>query len=67
MERKFTTIETPSKQHQPLFYMDCLFDGSENAKIRKNLEASSIIALRKPDLNKQKPFGRLVLFKNGMT
>ena len=36
---------------------------AENAKGPKNLEAS-YIALWKPDLNKQKDFERLVLFKN---
>ena len=38
----------------------------ENAKTRKNLEAS-YIALWKPDLNKQKDIERLVLFRNGVT
>ena len=38
----------------------------KNAKTNKNLEAS-YIALCKPDLNKQKDFERLVLFKNGVT
>ena len=36
------------------------------AKTRKNLEAS-YIALWKPDLNEQKHFERLVLFRNGVT
>ena len=38
----------------------------KNAKTRKNLEAS-YIALWKPDLNEQKDFERLVLFRNGVT
>ena len=38
----------------------------KNAKTRKNLEAS-YIALWKPEYNKQKDFGRLVLFRNGVT
>ena len=38
----------------------------KNAKTRKNLEASNI-ALWKPNLNEQKNFERLVLFRNGVT
>ena len=38
----------------------------KNAKTRKNLEAL-YIALLKPDLNEQKDFERLVLFRNGVT
>ena len=38
----------------------------KNAKTRKTLKAS-YIALRKPDLNEQKHFERLVLFRNGVT
>ena len=38
----------------------------KNAKTRKNLEAS-YIALWKHDLNQQKDFERLVLFRNGVT
>ena len=38
----------------------------KNAKTSKNLEASCI-ALWKPDLNKQKDFERLVLYRNGAT
>ena len=38
----------------------------KNAKTTKNLEASCI-ALWKPDLNQQKDFERLVLFRNGVT
>ena len=38
----------------------------KNAKTRKNLEAS-YIALWKPNLNEQKDFERLVLFRNGVT
>ena len=37
-----------------------------NAKTRKKLEAS-YIALWKPNLNEQKDFERLVLFRNGVT
>ena len=38
----------------------------KNAKTRENLEAS-YIALLKPNLNEQKDFERLVLFRNGVT
>ena len=44
----------------------CHFKCSKNAKTRKNLEAS-YIALWRPDLNEQKDFERLVLFRNGVT
>ena len=37
------------KQYQPLFYIDCYFKCSKNAKTRNKLEAS-YIALRKPEL-----------------
>ena len=38
----------------------------KNAKTRKNLEASCF-AFSKPNLNEQKDFERLVLFRNGVT
>ena len=38
----------------------------KNAKTRKNLKAS-YIALWEPDLNEQKDFERLILFRNGVT
>ena len=38
----------------------------KNAKTKKNLEAS-YIALWKSDLNEQKEFERLLLFRNGVT
>ena len=38
----------------------------KNTKTRKDLEASYIV-LWKPDLNEQKDFERLVLFRNGAT
>ena len=41
-------------------------NGPKNGKTRMNLEAS-YIALWKPDLNEQKDFERLVLFRNGVT
>ena len=41
-------------------------NASKNAETRKNL-AASYVALWKPDLNEQKDFERLVLFRNGFT
>ena len=41
-------------------------NASKNGKTRKKLEAS-YTALWKPDLNEQKDFERLVLFRNGFT
>ena len=58
-------METPSKQYQPLFHMD-YSNAPKKANTRKNVE-TSCIALWKPDLNEQKDFERLVLFKNGVT
>ena len=46
--------------------MDCHFKFFENGKTRKNLEAS-YIGVWKPNLNEQKGFERLVLFRNGVT
>ena len=46
--------------------MDCHSKCSRNAKTTKNLEESDI-ALWTPDLNEQKDFGRLVLFRNDVT
>ena len=46
--------------------MGRLSNAPKNAKTRKNLEAL-YIALLKPDLNEQKDFERLVLFRNGVT
>ena len=41
-------------------------NAQKNAKTRKNVEGS-YIALWKPNLNEQKDFERLVLFRNGVT
>ena len=41
-------------------------NAAKTAKTRKNLEVS-YIALWKPNLNEQKDFERLVLFRNGVT
>ena len=45
------------------FTRTVISNAPKNAKTRKNLE-TSYIALWKPDLNKQKDFERLVLFRN---
>ena len=50
--------------HGPPFQM---LKKKKYAKTRKNLEASYIAALWKPNLNEQKDFERLVLFRNGVT
>ena len=43
-----------------------VWNAPKNTKTKKNLKAS-YLALWKPDLNKQKDFERLVLFRNGVT
>ena len=48
------------------FNWKILCDASSNISIRKNLEAS-FIALLRPNLNEQKDFERLVLFRNDVT
>ena len=48
------------------FTWTVISNAPKNAKSRKNLEVS-YIALRKPDLSKQKDFERLVLFRNAVT
>ena len=59
----------PSKHHQSninhYFTWAVISNAPKNTKTRKNLEAS-YIALWKPDLNEQKDFERLVLFRNGV-
>ena len=65
-----TKSSEPSKhlrsniEHQ--FTWTVISNAPKNSKTRKNLEAS-YIALLKPDLNEQKDFERLVLFRNGVT
>ena len=66
-------IQLKVQNHQNTFkatsttiYMGCHSSAPRNTKTRKNLEASNI-ALWKPDLNEQKYFERLVLFRNGVT
>ena len=48
------------------FTQAVISNAQKNAKTRKNVEAS-YIALWKPNLNEQKDFERLVLFRNGVT
>ena len=43
-----------------------IINASKSAKTRNNLEAS-YIALSKPNLNEQKDFERLAVFRNGAT
>ena len=65
-----TKSSEPSKQLQSninhYFTRAVISNAPKNAKTRKNLGAS-YIAFWKPDLNKQKDFERLVLFRNGVT
>ena len=46
--------------------MGCHSNAPKNTNTKKNLEAS-YITLWKPDLNEQKDFERLVLFRDGVT
>ena len=48
------------------FTRAAISNAPKNVKARKNIEAS-YITLWKPDLNKQKDFERLVLFRNSVT
>ena len=65
-----TKSSEPSKQLRSninhYFTRAVISNAPKNAKTRKNLGAS-YIAFWKPDLNKQKDFERLVLFRNGVT
>ena len=65
-----TKSSEPSKHLQSninhYFTWAVISNAPKNAKNRKNLEASNI-SLWKPDLNEQKNFERLVLFRNGVT
>ena len=54
------------KRHWPFFHMSIISNTQKNAKTRKKLEAL-YIALWKPDLNEQRDFERLVLFRDGVT
>ena len=67
-----TIIQRNAQNHQNTFeatsttILHGLSNAPKSAKTRENLEAS-YIALWKPDLNEQKDFERLVLFRNGVT
>ena len=49
------------------FLWAVISNAPKNAKTRKNLKESSYIALWKNDINEQKDFERLVLFRNCVT
>ena len=72
-----TIIQQQVQSHQNIF-KGCHFlantfswaaisNAPKTAKTRKNLEEASYIALWKTDINKQKDFERLVLFRNHVT
>ena len=61
VQNKYDTFEGTSSTI--LHGWTAISNAPKNAKTRKNLE-TSYIALWKPDLNKQKDFERLVLFRN---
>ena len=65
-----TSSSEPSKHLRSninhYFTWAVISNAPKNAKTRKNLGAS-YIALWKPNLNEQKDFERLVLFRNGVT
>ena len=75
-EIRWNERNNPTKSSEPskhlrsnidhYFTWTVISNAPKNAKTRKNLEAS-YIALWKPDLNEQKDFERLVLFRNGVT
>ena len=76
IEVRWNEHNNPMKSSEPSKYLrhninhcftwTVISNAPKNAKIRKNLEAS-YIPLWKPDLNEQKDFERLVLFRNGVT
>ena len=75
-EVRWNEHNNPTKSSEPskhlgsninhYFTWAVISNAPKNAKTRKNLEAS-YIALWKPNLNEQKDFERLVLFRNGVT
>ena len=75
-EVRWNEHNNPTKSSEPskhlrsninhYFTWAVISNAPKNAKTRKNLEAS-YIALCKPDLNEQKDFERLVLFRYGVT
>ena len=75
-EVRWNEHDNPTKSLEPpkhlqsnikhYFTWAVISNAPKNAKTRKNIEAS-YVALWKPDLNEQKDFERLVLFRNGVT
>ena len=70
-ERNNPTKSSEQSKHLPsninhYFTWAVISNALKIAKTRKNIEAS-FIALWKPDLNDQKDFERLVLFRNNVT
>ena len=75
-EVRWNEHNNPTKSSEPskhlrsninhYFTWAVISNAPKNAKTRKNLEAS-YIALWKPNLNEQKDFERLILFRNGVT
>ena len=75
-EVRWNEHNNPTKSSEPpkhlrsninhYFTWAVISDAPKKAKTRKNLEVS-YIALWKPDLNEQKDFERLVLYRNGIT
>ena len=75
-EVRWNEHNNPTKSSEPskhlrsninhYFTWAVISNAPKNAKTRKNLEAS-YIALWKPNLNEQKDFERLVLFRNAVT
>ena len=76
VEVRWNEYNNPTKSSEPskhlrsninhYFTWVVISNAPKNAKTRKNLEAS-YIALWKPNLNEQKDFERLILFRNGVT
>ena len=75
-EVRWNEHNNPTKSSEPLKHLQSninhyftwvvISNAPKNAKTRKNLEAS-YIALWKPNLNEQKDFEGLVLFRNAVT
>ena len=75
-EVRWNEHNNPTKNSEPskhlrrninhYFTWAVISNAPRNAKTRKNLE-TSYISLWKPNLNEQKDFERLVLFRNGVT
>ena len=76
MEIRWNEHDNSTKSSEPLknlqnninhcFMWTVISNTPKNGKASENLEVS-YIALWKPDLNEEKNFERLVLFRNGVT